>query len=42
MFHLNELDVEEYIYDRDLPDNHDYFDPTKGEEHRECGLLLQK
>ncbi len=40
MFHLNELDVEEYIYDRDLPDNHDYFDPTKGEEHRECGLLL--
>ena len=42
MFHLNELDVEEYIFDRDLPDNHDYFDPTKGEEHRECGLLLQK
>ncbi|RBP49778.1 phosphoadenosine phosphosulfate reductase family protein [Arenicella xantha] len=42
MFHLSELDVEEYIYDRDLPDNHDYFDPTKGEEHRECGLLLQK
>lgn len=41
MFHLNELDVEEYIYDRDLPDNHDYFDPTKGEEHRECGLLLE-
>ncbi|NND82025.1 MAG: phosphoadenosine phosphosulfate reductase family protein [Gammaproteobacteria bacterium] len=41
MFHLTELDVEEYIFDRDLPDNHDYFDPTKGEEHRECGLLLQ-
>ncbi len=41
MFHLNELDVEEYIYDRDLPDNSDYFDPTKGEEHRECGLMLQ-
>lgn len=41
MFQLNELDVEEYIYDRDLPDNHDYFDPTKGEEHRECGLMLQ-
>jgi len=40
MFHLNELDVEEYIYDNELPDNHDYFDPTKGEEHRECGLLL--
>ena len=42
MFHLTELDVEEYIYDRELPDNHEYFDPTKGEEHRECGLLLQK
>lgn len=42
MFQLNELDVEEYIYDRSLPDNHDYFDPTKGEEHRECGLLLEK
>jgi len=41
MFHLNELDVEEYIFDNDLPDNSDYFDPTKGEEHRECGLLLQ-
>jgi phosphoadenosine phosphosulfate reductase len=23
-----------------LPDNEDYFDPTKGEEHRECGLHL--
>ena len=42
MFHLNELDVEEYIFDHELPDNHDYFDPTKGEEHRECGLLLEK
>jgi len=41
MFHLNELDIEEYIFDNDLPDNSDYFDPTKGEEHRECGLLLQ-
>ena len=41
MFHLTELDVEEYIFDRDLPDNNDYFDPTKGEEHRECGLMLQ-
>lgn len=41
MFHLSELDVEEYIYTHDLLDNHDYFDPTKGEEHRECGLMLQ-
>jgi len=42
MFHLSELDVEEYIDERKMLDNHDYFDPTKGEEHRECGLLLQK
>jgi phosphoadenosine phosphosulfate reductase len=42
MFHLTELDVEEYIYEHKLPDNDDYFDPTKGEEHRECGLLLAK
>lgn len=41
MFHLTELAVEEYIAAHDLPDNHDYHDPTKGEEHRECGLLLQ-
>lgn len=42
MFHLTELDVEEYIYENDLPDNDDYFDPTKGEEHRECGLMLAR
>ncbi|MBB3061534.1 phosphoadenosine phosphosulfate reductase family protein [Microbulbifer rhizosphaerae] len=42
MFHLKELDVEEYVYENDLPDNDVYFDPTKGEEHRECGLLLEK
>ena len=42
MFHLNELDVEEYVYENELPDNDVYFDPTKGEEHRECGLLLEK
>ena len=41
MFHLNEMDVEEYIVAHELLDNHDYFDPTKGEEHRECGLLLE-
>lgn len=39
MFHLTKADVEEYILNHDLPDNHDYFDPTKGEEHRECGLM---
>ncbi|WKD49907.1 phosphoadenosine phosphosulfate reductase family protein [Microbulbifer spongiae] len=42
MFHLREVDVEGYVYDNKLPDNDVYFDPTKGEEHRECGLLLEK
>jgi len=42
MFHLAEADVEKYILDRDLPDNLDYFDPTKGEEHRECGLMMRQ
>ncbi|MEO0369746.1 MAG: phosphoadenosine phosphosulfate reductase family protein [Pseudomonadota bacterium] len=42
MFHLTELEVQDYILKYDLPDNFDYFDPTKGEEHRECGLLLAK
>ncbi|WP_299940228.1 phosphoadenosine phosphosulfate reductase family protein [uncultured Microbulbifer sp.] len=42
MFHLREMDVEEYVSDNGLPDNDVYFDPTKGEEHRECGLLLEK
>lgn len=42
MFHLQEIDVEEYVYEHELPDNDVYFDPTKGEEHRECGLLLEQ
>ncbi|MFC3903076.1 phosphoadenylylsulfate reductase (thioredoxin) [Acinetobacter marinus] len=33
-------DLWEYMQKHDLPDNEDYFDPTKGEEHRECGLHL--
>jgi phosphoadenosine phosphosulfate reductase len=42
MFHLTGDEVENYILERDLPDNHDYFDPTKGEEHRECGLMMRQ
>ncbi|MBY6189180.1 phosphoadenosine phosphosulfate reductase family protein [Microbulbifer agarilyticus] len=41
MYHLNELDVENYVYENELPHNEVYFDPTKGEEHRECGLMLK-
>lgn len=33
-------DLWEYMQKHNLPDNEDYFDPTKGEEHRECGLHL--
>ena len=41
MFHLSEKDVAQYVSDHKLTDNYDYFDPTKVEEHRECGLLKQ-
>jgi phosphoadenosine phosphosulfate reductase len=33
-------DLWEYMQKHQLPDNEDYYDPTKGEEHRECGLHL--
>jgi phosphoadenosine phosphosulfate reductase len=33
-----EVDMEGYLYENDLPQNDNYFDPTKGEEDRECGL----
>ncbi len=32
--------VDQYILDHDLRVYLDYFDPTKGPEHRECGLQL--
>ncbi|GAB2716537.1 phosphoadenosine phosphosulfate reductase domain-containing protein [Halomonas garicola] len=33
--------MHDYLVAHDLPNNLDYFDPTKGEEKRECGLHLQ-
>jgi len=33
-------DLHEYLVKHDLPNNFDYFDPTKGEENRECGLHI--
>ena len=42
MFNLDKEDVEEYILNNNLPDNDVYFDPTKGEEHRECGVMFVK
>ena len=37
---LTETDVDQYILNNKLPVYLDYFDPTKGPEHRECGLQL--
>ncbi|HBK37329.1 MAG TPA: phosphoadenylylsulfate reductase, partial [Halomonas sp.] len=34
-------DMYYYLEAHDLPNNFDYFDPTKVEEKRECGLHLQ-
>ncbi|TWI53473.1 phosphoadenosine phosphosulfate reductase [Pseudomonas duriflava] len=34
-------DLYQYLTAHNLPNNFDYFDPTKGEENRECGLHIQ-
>jgi len=36
----NSRDLYRYIQKFGLPNNFDYYDPTKGEEDRECGLHL--
>ncbi|MFW2177000.1 MULTISPECIES: phosphoadenosine phosphosulfate reductase family protein [unclassified Moraxella] len=41
LFHWTESDLEKYLADNNLPNEHDYFDPTKVEENRECGLHTQ-
>lgn len=41
LFHWSEADLEAYLKENDLPNEHDYFDPTKVEENRECGLHTQ-
>jgi len=33
-----EADMNQYLEDHNLPNEPDYFDPTKGQEDRECGL----
>ena len=38
MFYWTEVDLEGYVYEHDLPDNEDYYDPTKVNDDRECGL----
>lgn len=41
LLHWHAKDLWEYMQKHNLPDNEDYFDPTKAEEHRECGLHLE-
>ncbi len=38
IFHWSESDLDAYLKRHDLPDNPHYFDPTKVEAGRECGL----
>lgn len=38
LFNWTELDMEDYLYGNELPQVEDYYDPTKGEQGRECGL----
>lgn len=33
-----EIDMEGYLYEHDLPQVEKYYDPTKAEQNRECGL----
>lgn len=41
LLHWHSKDLWMYMQKHNLPDNEDYFDPTKAEEHRECGLHLE-
>lgn len=41
LLHWHAKDLWTYMQKHNLPDNEDYFDPTKAEEHRECGLHLE-
>ena len=41
LLHWHAKDLWMYMQKHGLPDNEDYFDPTKAEEHRECGLHLE-
>ena len=42
LFYWTELDLEEYLVEKDLPIEEDYFDPTKVLKNRECGLHVGK
>jgi len=38
LLHWTSKELYRYLKKHDLPDNFDYYDPTKGEGSRECGL----
>ena len=40
VLHWNSRQMHEYLKRHQLPNNFDYFDPTKVEDRRECGLHL--
>jgi len=37
-YHFSDEDLDQYILEHKLTNEHNYFDPTKVFEHRECGL----
>lgn len=41
LYNWAEGDLEAYLSEHNLPNEHDYFDPTKAVETRECGLHTQ-
>lgn len=41
LFYKNDQDLDAYLEENNLPNEFDYFDPTKVEENRECGLHTQ-
>jgi len=41
LYNLTEADLDAYLAEHNLPNEHDYFDPTKAIETRECGLHTQ-
>ena len=40
-FYWTDDQLDTYLSEHDLPNEHDYYDPTKVLEHRECGLHTQ-
>ncbi len=41
LFNWTDADLDAYLAEHNLPNEHDYFDPTKAVETRECGLHTQ-